>query len=127
MSESKPAQAPTDDSRRAEGAQGTRVDDAEGSGDVPSPEEKADVGAQLDAVEIRDLLRSALQSPAGPMAPRILGGVQTKLRRRSRGKFYGDGWSIAKSPRSTYLVTSILMLVLLTLIYFVLIPWGGPH
>jgi len=55
----------------------------------------------------------------------LLGGVQKKLRTRSKGKFYGDGWSTARSPRSTYLVTSLLMLVLLGFVFLILLPWGG--
>ena len=79
----------------------------------------------LDEVDMRDLLRSALAPPPGAVAPDLLHGVQRKLRRRSRGKFYGDGWSTARAPRSTYLVTSVLMLVLIGFVFLVLIPWGS--
>jgi len=79
----------------------------------------------IDEVEVRDLLRRALRPPPGSVAPSLLGGVQKKLRTRSRGKFYGDGWSTSRSPRSTYLVTSILMLVLVAFVFLVLVPWGG--
>ncbi|MDI1450054.1 hypothetical protein [Polyangium sp. 6x1] len=81
--------------------------------------------APLDEVEVRELLRRALRPPPGSVAPSLLGGVQKKLRTRSRGKFYGDGWSTSRSPRSTYLVTSILMLVLVAFVFLVLVPWGG--
>lgn len=79
----------------------------------------------LDEVDMRDLLRSALAPPKGSVAPELLRGVQRKIRVRSRGRFYGDGWSTARSPRSTYLVTSLLMLLLMGLVYFILVPWGG--
>jgi hypothetical protein len=79
----------------------------------------------FDEIDLRDSLRSALRPPPGSVAPSLLGGVQRKLRTRSRGKFYGDGWSTARSPRSTYLVTSILMLVLMVLVFLVLVPWVG--
>ncbi|MDC0749795.1 hypothetical protein [Polyangium mundeleinium] len=81
--------------------------------------------APLDEVEVRELLRRALRPPPGAVAPSLLGGVQKKLRTRSRGKFYGDGWSTSRSPRSTYLVTSVLMLVLVAFVFLVLVPWGG--
>ncbi|MDI1436115.1 MULTISPECIES: hypothetical protein [Polyangium] len=81
--------------------------------------------APLDEVEVRELLRRALRPPPGSVAPSLLGGVQKKLRTRSRGKFYGDGWSTSRSPRSTYLVTSILMLVLVAFVFLVLVPWGS--
>jgi hypothetical protein len=89
----------------------------------PALDEEAQ--AMLDEVDMKDLLRSALAPPPGSVAPELLGGVQRKLRRRSRGKFYGDGWSTARSPRSTYLVTSLLMLVLIGFVFLVLIPWGS--
>jgi hypothetical protein len=79
----------------------------------------------LDEVDVRELLRSALAPPKGSVAPELLQGVQRRIRTRSRGKFYGDGWSTAKSPRSTYLITSLLMLVLIGFVFFVLVPWGG--
>lgn len=79
----------------------------------------------LDEVEMRDILRRALRPPPGSVAPELLGGVQKKLRTRSKGKFYGDGWSTARSPRSTYLVTSLLMLVLIGFVFLILLPWGG--
>jgi hypothetical protein len=81
--------------------------------------------ATLDEVDVKDLLRRALRPPPGAVAPSLLGGVQKKLRTRSQGKFYGDGWSTARSPRSTYLITSVLMLVLMVFIFLVLVPWGG--
>ena len=92
----------------------------------PASTRKEEEGAHLDEVDVRELLRSALEPPNEPkIPPSILRGVQRKLRARSRGKFYGDGWSTSASPRSTYLVTSLLMLILIALVFFVLIPWGG--
>jgi hypothetical protein len=89
------------------------------------PEIDEEMAGVLDELDMRDLLRSALAPPPGAVAPSILPGVQRKLRRRSRGKFYGDGWSTARAPRSTYLVTSIVMLLLIAFVFLVLIPWGG--
>lgn len=85
----------------------------------------ASAPARLDEVDVRALLRAALRTPPRGGAPDLLGGVQRRLRVRSRGKFYGDGWSTARAPRSTYLVTSLLMLLVLVLVYVVLIPWVG--
>jgi hypothetical protein len=89
------------------------------------PELDEEAQAVLDEVDMRDILRSALAPPPGAVAPDLLRGVQRKLRRRSRGKFYGDGWSTARSPRSTYLFTSLLMLALILFVFLVLIPWGS--
>src|ERR1041385_7037962 len=83
------------------------------------PEDESD--AAIDDVDLRDALRGALRPPPGAVAPGLLRGVQKKLRVRSRGKFYGDGWSNAASPRTTYIVTSALMLVLIAIVFFALL------
>jgi hypothetical protein len=91
----------------------------------PPPEAEDAAPTELDEVDVRELLRSALRPPPGAVAPDLVRGVQRRLRTRSRGKFYGDGWSVARTPRSTYLVTSIVMLILIVFVFFVLIPWGS--
>jgi hypothetical protein len=101
------------------------VSDDEKKPALDDPDLDEEALAALDEVDMKDLLKSALAPPPGSVAPELLGGVQKKLRRRSRGKFYGDGWSTARSPRSTYLFTSILMLALILFVFLVLIPWGG--
>lgn len=78
----------------------------------------------LDEVDVRELLRGALQTPEEPRRD-LLRGVQSRLRTRSQGKFYADGWSTSRAPRSLYLTTSILMLALIAFVFLVLIPWGG--
>lgn len=83
-----------------------------------------DEGVELDDVDLRELLRGALRPPPGAVAPKLLGGVQKRLRAGSRGKFYGDGWSTARAPRSTYLVTSLVMLVLVIVVLLMLVPWS---
>jgi len=100
-------------------------DEGAGRAEEALPEIDEEMAAVLDEADMKDLLRSALAPPPGSVAPSILPGVQKKLRKRSRGKFYGDGWSTARAPRSTYLVTSIVMLALIAFVFLVLIPWGG--
>jgi hypothetical protein len=73
---------------------------------------------------LRSMLRGALREE-GP-APDVLAGVQKKLRERSKGKFYADGWSTAKHPPlNTYLITSLLMLAVLVISYALLSPMVG--
>ncbi len=102
--------------------------DGDDGGDDDEPlgadEEEGD-GPLVDEVDLREALRGALQPPPGSVAPNLLRGVQKRLRVRSRGKFYGDGWSTAESPKTTYLVTSVLMLVLVALIFLILVPWSS--
>lgn len=83
--------------------------------------------AELDQAgqeSVRELVRDALSSPSVP--PDLTEGVQRRIRARSRGKFYADGWSTSKHPPvNTYLVTSVMMLALLCAIYALLHPLSG--
>jgi hypothetical protein len=101
-------------------------------GSADQPDEPEPVSASpssspvvVDDVDLKDALRGALRPPAGAVAPNLLKGVQRKLRVRSRGKFYGDGWSTAESPKTTYLITAIIMLVLIAVLFFALVPWSS--
>jgi len=86
-----------------------------------------DDGLALDDVDLKDALRGALAPPPGSVAPRLLGGVQRRIRLRSRGRFFGDGWSTEESPRTTYIVTSALMLLLLGVLALALLPSSGAR
>ena len=56
----------------------------------------------------------------------LVAGFQRKLRKRSGGKFYADGWSTSKEPPiMTYLITSLIMLALVVSAYLVLRPLAG--
>jgi hypothetical protein len=79
---------------------------------------------------IKDLLRDVAEDEAITGAahpPRdLLRGVQHKLRVRSGGKFYEEGWSTARhAPVVTYLITSLLMLAVIVVAYIVLQPLAG--
>jgi hypothetical protein len=54
---------------------------------------------------------------------RLLAGVQRKIRQRSRGKFYADGWSTSHG-RMSYVFVAMVMLVLLGIAYCALAPIG---
>jgi hypothetical protein len=85
---------------------------ADPSGDPDSPGFD-----DAEAESVRNLLRGTLDRE-GHEAPDVLRGVQRKIRQRSRGKFYADGWSTAKNPPiATYLLTSLAMLLILGLVY----------
>jgi hypothetical protein len=90
------------------------------------PEEQAPA-SELDPAgqeSVRELVRDALSTPSVP--PDLTQGVQRRIRARSRGKFYADGWSTSKHPPvNTYLVTSVMMLALLCAIYALLHPLSG--
>jgi hypothetical protein len=83
-------------------------------------QEKSEPAEDFDdagAESVRNLLRDTLDR-SEVEAPDVLRGVQRKIRQRSRGKFYADGWSTAKNPPiATYLLTSLAMLFILGLVY----------
>jgi len=115
-------------SRRPASAESAASDSSSRAASESSPvDEGAEGDVEIDEVDVRDLLRAALEPP--PPKPKedavLLKGVQRRLRVRSKGKFYADGWSTSRSPRSTYLVTSIFMLLLIAFVFLVLIPWGN--
>ena len=81
-------------------------------------EEKEELGA--------DLLSALKGSPSEEAPPDVLAGFQKKLRERSGGKFYEDGWSTSRHPPiNTYLITSLIMLAVLGVIYALLAPLSG--
>jgi hypothetical protein len=88
--------------------------------DVEGEEPEA---ASLDDDDVKALLKSALRVQPPPQT-NVLRGVQKKIRQRSKGKFYSDGWSTSSSPRTTYFVTSLVMLVVIIALYLALVPGG---
>jgi hypothetical protein len=73
-----------------------------------------------------DLLSALKGSTQEPAPPDVLAGFQKKLRERSGGKFYEEGWSTSRHPpMSMYLITSLLMLAVLGVIYALLAPLSG--
>jgi hypothetical protein len=56
--------------------------------------------------------------------PNLLPGVQKRIRRRSRGKFFGDGWSTSQA-RVSYVLVALITLLLVAMAYFALGPMGA--
>jgi hypothetical protein len=82
---------------------------------------------EAESEELEGELLSALKGGATePNTPDVLAGFQKKLRERSGGKFYEDGWSTSRhAPINTYLITSLMMLAVLGVIYALLAPLSG--
>lgn len=81
-----------------------------------------------DAPALRALVRRSLSKtddvlPAPDKDAALLASVQRKLRARSRGKFYGDGWSTEPS-RLNYALIAAVMLVTMVAVYLALGPTG---
>lgn len=79
-----------------------------------------------DSAKMRALLKRALAAPPADTGEEILRGVQQKIRKRSRGKFYGDGWSTNQS-RVSYALVAASMLFLLALAYWFISPLAVGH
>jgi hypothetical protein len=82
--------------------------------DLPPP---SDAELEAQEKEMKKLLASV------PPTPALLPAVQKKIRRRSKGKFYSDGWSV-ESGRINYVIIAALMLFVLAIAYFALGPTG---
>jgi len=92
------------------------------AGDEPPPSVE-DVPLPPDAKEdvaIQNLLRKAVEKEP-LVVPDLVTGVQRKLRKRSRGKFYRDRFSTTQS-RLSYALVAVAMLVVVALAYLVLGP-----
>jgi hypothetical protein len=83
------------------------------------PQKDSPARAAIDDERLRAILRGS-SGHAAP--PNLLGGVQRRICERSRGRFYADGWSRSKAATSTYIITSLLVLGIFLLAYFVLLP-----
>jgi hypothetical protein len=87
-------------------------------------EDEAGDVAVLDDVEVRDLLRKAIdrEQPAEDMS--VLAGVQRRLRDETKGRYFADGWGTTPAVRETYLVTAVLLIALLAFAWLALGPLG---
>jgi hypothetical protein len=78
-----------------------------------------------DSVEdeaVRELVKRALSTNTlAKETPDILRGVQRRIRLRSRGKFFADGWSTTQA-RQAYLLVAVVTLLLAAVAYCALVP-----
>jgi hypothetical protein len=91
----------------------------------PAQDDKQDAEEHAELVddeEVRALVRRALSPEALTKdVPDLLGGVQRRIRRRSRGKFFADGWSTGQA-RIGYVLVALVTLLLVLLAYYALGP-----
>ena len=96
--------------------------DPERPADAKQPEEAEEHAELADDEEVRALVRRALSPEALTKdVPDLLGGVQRRIRRRSRGKFFADGWSTGQA-RIGYVLVALVTLLLVLLAYYALGP-----
>ncbi len=105
----------------------------------PNNAEPEEVEAPVEEFEVpalSALLKRSLTPPEPARAPdaepakeeseqnrALLLAVQRKLRQRSKGKFYADGWSTSQS-RVNYALVAGVMLVVIVAVYLAMGPIG---
>lgn len=94
----------------------------EGLSDEESPALKALLKRSLAAPEPAPAPAAKSAEPDAEQRALVL-AVQKKLRQRSKGKFYADGWSTTQS-RVSYALVAIVMLVVIATVYVALGPTG---
>ncbi len=90
---------------------------------APDPDEELDPAIDLDDDPMRALLKRSAPSLPPPATRPMLAEVQRRLRVRSKGKFYGDGWSTAQQ-RVSYALVAAFMILVVAIAYFALGPTG---
>ena len=92
---------------------------------VGAPAEADDARDSRDDDAMRALLKRSLdaKAPAAAAPRELLRGVQRRIRTRSRGRFFADGWSTSSS-RVNYMLVAVAMLVIVAIAYFALGPMG---
>jgi len=95
---------------------------AERGGAERGGEETADEDDDLD-LDDPEALREFLEGPEPVDAPDLLGGVQRKIRERSRGRYYRDRFAERQRPKIGWRPLILAMLMVLVLG----IAWAGLH
>ena len=92
-----------------------------------SDEEQLGEEEEKEDPALKALLKRSLSVPAPEPTKEgeadLLKGVQRKLRKRSKGKFYADGWSTTHS-RINYVLVAMIMLLTIAIVYFAMGPTG---
>ncbi len=81
-------------------------------------------GADDDEAMRALLKRAVIEAPIAADAPSLLPGVQKRIRQRSKGKFFSDGWSTSSQTRFSYVLVALVMLLVIATAYLALGPVG---
>ena len=86
------------------------------------PPSEADEPSDAESRAVRDLLKRSLAGDSMTReSPDLLIGVQRRIRKRSHGKFFADGWSTTQA-RASYVLVAVVTLLLVALAFFALGP-----
>jgi hypothetical protein len=87
------------------------------------PESDSENDDDRESRAMRALLKRSLSTEVlAKDAPDLLRGVQRRIRRRSRGKFFADGWSTTGQSRMGYVLVALVTLLLAAIAYYALGP-----
>jgi len=92
--------------------------------DPPETQDTQDTESTPENEAVRKLVKRALaKDTLANNPPDILRGVQRRIRLRSRGKFFADGWSTAHHARPAYYVLiALITLFVVGIAYYALLP-----
>ncbi len=90
---------------------------------MSDPQEEEEENPALSALLKRSLKAPEEEAPAPAEEQKLLENVQRKIRQRSKGKFYNDGWSTTQS-RINYMLIAGIMLATVIAVYLALGPTG---
>jgi hypothetical protein len=72
---------------------------------------------------LRELLKRSLSVAAlAAKSPELLAGVQRRIRQRSRGRFFAEGWGSTQT-RASYVLIGLMTLTVAIAAYLALGPW----
>ena len=102
------ARAPAQGDRRAGARREASMSDPHDASNAAELDERDDRD-DAEALAVRSLLKRAFgaNSAGAEPPPDLLPGVQRRIRVRSRGKFFADGWSTTQA-RMTYALVGLL-------------------
>ena len=96
----------------------------EGKEEEPASSEEPTLGEDApDSLAMRALLQRSLPQAPSVEPDAILHDVQRTIRKRSRGKFYGDGWSTSQA-RTGYALGATAIVLVIALAWFAMAPGG---
>lgn len=91
--------------------------------DPPETHDIPESEATPEGEAVRTFVKRALaKDTLANNPPDILRGVQRRIRLRSRGKFFADGWSTAQHTRPAYVLIALITLLIVGLAYYALLP-----
>ena len=92
-------------------------------GEGQGPESVSD--SLFDDVDVSDLLREVFDGSDGARpSGDIMGKVRQTLRQESGGRYFNDAWSSSSHPIRSFMLTSLVMLVVAVLLAILLPPYG---